>query len=125
MNLLKKYKIYSYLISSLRTLYFFIFNRPLYKAHIDYKFSDEQLKYTHILEAINYVRIAELPDVFFEFGCHSARTFSAATSAAKYLNMKDTQLFAFDSFKGLPSTNKREDGIFEKGNISYGYQRIC
>ena len=30
--------------------------------------TDEKFKYIHILEAVNYVKVAELPNVFFEFG---------------------------------------------------------
>ena len=116
-KLLKKYNGYSYLIASLRILYFSVFNRPLYHAHQDYKFTDERLKYAHIVEAVNYARIAELPNVFFEFGCHSARTFSVAARATKYLEIKNAQLFAFDSFQGLPTTTKQEDGVFEEGTF--------
>ena len=117
-NFFKKYRGYSSLIASLRILYFSTFNRPLYRAHQDYKLTDERLKYAHIVEAVNYARIAELPSVFFEFGCHSARTFSAAARATKYLGIKNAQLFAFDSFQGLPETSKQEDGVFEKGTFN-------
>ena len=44
-----------------------------------------------ITEAMNYLRIAgannRLPNTYFEFGCHSGRTFSAAINAANYLKM--------------------------------------
>ena len=102
----------------LKSIYYFIFYRELYSAHKDYRFSDEKLKFTHILEAVNYLRIAELPYNYYEFGCHSARTFSAAASAFKYLKMNDFQLYAFDSFEGLPDTNKAEDGYFKSGTFS-------
>ncbi len=101
----------------LKSLYYALFNRHLYRAHADYRFTDERLKFTHILESINYIRVAELPNVYFEFGCHSARTFSAAARATRYLKMKDAQLFAFDSFEGLPITTKEDDGYFEAGTF--------
>jgi len=116
-QILKKLGLYSSLVSGLRILYFSVFDRPLFKAHQDYKLTDEKLKYTHILEAINYARIAELPNVFFEFGCHSGRTFSAAARATRYLEMKESHLFAFDSFRGLPETSKEEDGWFQEGTF--------
>ena len=56
--------------------------------------------------------------VFFEFGCHSGRTFSATVNAARYLDMKETEFYAFDSFEGLPQTDKEEDGIFQTGDFS-------
>jgi O-methyltransferase len=86
-----------------------------------YKKSDELDKFQHILEAVNYVRVAELPANYFEFGCHSGRTFSAALGAAKYLNMK-FDAYAFDSFEGLPKTSKSVDGIFREGSFSTSLQ---
>ena len=94
-----------------------LFKRHLFQAHKEYIFTDEKLKFSHIVEAINYARVAELPNVYFEFGCHSARTFSTAARAAAYLKIKDAQLFAFDSFQGLPETSKKDDGYFESGSF--------
>ena len=102
----------------LKAIYYLIFRRKLYDAHKNYTFSDEKLKFTHILEAVNYIRIAELPSNYFEFGCHSARTFSAAANAFRYLKMDQYELFAFDSFEGLPGTIKDEDGYFQGGTFS-------
>jgi len=79
--------------------------------------TDEKFKYIHILEAVNYVKVAELPNVFFEFGCHSGRTYSAALLASKYLKF-ELKNFAFDSFAGLPETQKNEDGIFKSGTFN-------
>ena len=81
--------------------------------------TDEKFKYIHILEAVNYVKIAELPNVFFEFGCHSGRTYSAALLASKFLKF-ELENFAFDSFEGLPKTSKNEDGYFETGTFYTG-----
>ncbi len=102
----------------IKSLFYIIFDRNLYKAFKSYTFTDEQLKFTHILEAINYIRIAELPSNYFEFGCHSARTFTAAARAFRYLKMDQYELFAFDSFEGLPDTIKDEDGYFQGGTFS-------
>ena len=89
------------------------YNIPL-KWYVE---SDEKFKYIHILEAVNYIKVAELPNVFFEFGCHSGRTYSAALLASKFLKF-EIQNFAFDSFEGLPETLKSEDGIFESGTFN-------
>jgi len=102
----------------LKSLFYLIFDRNLYKAHKSYLFTDEQLKFTHILEAINYIRIAELPNSYFEFGCHSARTFSAAARSARYLKMRDMEFYAFDSFEGLPEVVKKDDGFFKTSSFS-------
>jgi len=102
----------------LKAVYYLIFRRKLYGAHKNYTFSDEKLKFTHILEAVNYIRVAGLPYNYYEFGCHSARTFSAAASAFKYLKMNQFELYAFDSFEGLPDTIKDKDGYFQGGTFS-------
>ena len=55
--------------------------------------TDERFKYIHILEAVNYRKVAELPNVFFEFGCHSGRTYTAALLASKFLNFELENFF--------------------------------
>ena len=95
-----------------------LFRRHAYRALKDYRYTDEHLKFVHILEAMNYARVAAVPSVYFEFGCHSGRTFSAAVRAARYLNMNDAQFFAYDSFKGLPEVNTQEDGTFQSGSFA-------
>ncbi len=106
------------IIKMLKSIYYGLFDRKMHDSFRNYNFTDEKLKFTHILEAINYLRVAELPPVYFEFGCHSARTFSAAVSAAKFLKIDDAKFFAFDSFEGLPETVKEDDGYFESGTFS-------
>ena len=87
-----------------------------------YKYSDEHLKYVHILEAINYIKVAgadgeTLPQTYLEFGCHSGRTFSAAVNASEFLGVRDPEFYAFDSFEGLPETKTEEDGYFQAGTF--------
>ena len=99
------------------------FHRPkLISANKHYTYTDEDLKFVHILEGINYLRIAGsgglLPQTYFEFGCHSGRTFSAAVNAGNYFGMTNAQYYAFDSFEGLPETKSDDDGFFETGTFS-------
>jgi hypothetical protein len=80
-NTLKKILIKIFIL--IRNIYF-------YKTYNLYKKSDETEKFAHILEAINYTKVAGangalLPAVFFEFGCYSGRTFAAAINSEKYL----------------------------------------
>ena len=100
-----------------QAIIYYLLNPTLKKPQKWYRSSDETVKFQHILEAVNYVRVAELPKVFFEFGCSSGRTFSAAILAAKYLGMS-MNAYAFDSFEGLPETNKSEDGYFQAGSYN-------
>jgi O-methyltransferase len=101
-----------------------VIRRGLQRTLRDYRYSDEDSKFVHILEGINYLRVAgyggEIPPVYFEFGCHSGRTFSAAVRAARFLRLEGAQFFAFDSFQGLPATNCREDGVFREGTFCTG-----
>ena len=117
------------LIEILKNIYYFAFKRKLFKIHKIYNFSDEKLKFTHILEAINYLRIDGnneelLPQTFFEFGCHSGRTFTTAVNSADYLKMDKMEFFAFDSFEGLPSTDPKLDTIFKAGSFNTSYKNF-
>ena len=97
-------------------LYYKIFYPKYNIPHKWYTESDEKFKFIHILEAVNYIKVAELPNVFFEFGCHSGRTYSAALLASKFFNF-ELKNYAFDSFEGLPETSKNVDGIFKSGTF--------
>ena len=88
-----------------------------------YKNSDEFLKFQHILEAINYIRVAgisgaAISQVYYEFGCHSGRTFSSAINSARFLKMNNMKFYAFDSFEGLPAVENSEGGYFKAGEYS-------
>ena len=118
--------LFQFLPNSLKSLiidsWFKLNNPKLIPAKNDYKYTDEHLKFVHILECINYLRVAgfnnEIPPVYFEFGCHSGRTFCAAVNAANYLGLEEAKFFAFDSFEGLPKTEVETDGIFQEGEFS-------
>ena len=104
-------------------LRFLISKSKLIDARAQYKFTDENLKFVHLMEAINYLRIAGddgrvLPQTYFEFGTHSGRTFSSAINSANYLGMSNMEFYAFDSFEGLPDTIEEEDGYFLAGTFS-------
>jgi hypothetical protein len=101
-----------------KKVYYSVFKRKLLCAHTAYTRIDEIDKFDHIMEAINYIRVAGLPHCYYEFGCHSGRTFSAALRAFEYFRMSDYKAYAFDSFKGLPKTEKKIDGIFKTGSYS-------
>ena len=117
------------IIGILKNIYYFAFKRKLFKIHKIYNLSDEKLKFAHILESINYLRIAGnngelLPQTFFEFGCHSGRTFSNAVNSSDYLKMDKMEFFAFDSFEGLPSTDPKIDAIFKAGSFNTSYKNF-
>ena len=115
-------RIPSKLKNSLHDIYIYIFFNKQFKSRKRYRFSDENLKFTHLMECINYLRVAgfegEIPPVIFEFGCHSGRTFSSMINASKYLKLNEAKFYAFDSFEGLPETNQKVDGFFQTGTFS-------
>ena len=114
--------------NKLHDYFIFFKNKKHLKARKLYRFSDEKLKYTHLLECVNYLRIAghdgKVPPVYFEFGCHSGRTFSSVINAANYLGLPNVEYYAFDSFQGLPETNKDMDGYFEAGTFATSLSRF-
>tara|TARA_B100000965_G_C19574232_1_gene750566 strand:- start:1325 stop:2098 length:774 start_codon:yes stop_codon:yes gene_type:complete len=110
-------------LEHLKFLKYFFLENHLVEARNQYKYSDEHKKFVHILEAVNYLKVAGnqgqlLPQTYFEFGCHSGRTFIAAVNASNFLKAKNIDFYAFDSFKGLPSTNSKIDGIFKSGTFN-------
>lgn len=101
----------------------FVYKHPkLLEARKQYIYADEKLKFVHLLECLNYLKVAghnnRLPPVYYEFGCHSGRTFSAAVNAANYVGLEKAVFYAFDSFEGLPETVDIDDGIFKRGEYS-------
>lgn len=105
----------------LKYLFYRFYKPQLYSSFQNYSISDEQFKFIHILEAINYLRVAGdngkiIPQTYFEFGCHSGRTFCAAVNAGNFLKMDSFKVYAFDSFQGLPETSE-DDGYFQVGTF--------
>jgi O-methyltransferase len=115
-------KLTSEVVQHFKNLFKYFFRRNEWLFRKDYQLTDESLKFAHILEAVNYVKVAgfggEIPQTYFEFGCHSGRTFSAAARAARFLGGGNFEFYAFDSFEGLPDVTSNEDGIFTKGEFS-------
>ena len=65
-----------------------------YSSYQLYKKCDETDKFSHILESMNYIKVAGgngtiLPPVYFEFDCYSGRTFSAAINSVNNLQIKN------------------------------------
>ena len=113
----------------MESIYFKVRHPKLTGAKDFYRKADEDDKYQHILEAVNYVKVAGangkfLPTNFYEFGCHSGRTFSATINAAQYLGLRTARHLAFDSFEGLPATDEAEDGIFKGGAYATGVDKF-
>ena len=105
-----------YLYKILKYFYYKAVKPKLFNTYKNYELSDQKFKFTHILEAINYTRLVMLEPNYFEFGCHSGRTFSSAINSFEFLKINNFEAYAFDSFNGLPDTTN-DDGYFEKGTF--------
>lgn len=81
---------------------------------------DYKSKELHILNCFRILQsqeVKDLPKTYFEFGCHSGRTFSTAINSSKFLNLNDFKFYAFDSFQGLPTTKKEDGSFFKMGEF--------
>jgi len=84
----------------------------------NFDYQDYKSKELHILNAFRILQsqeIHDLPQTYFEFGCHSGRTFSSAINSSKFLKLKNFKFYAFDSFQGLPNTLKEDGSFFKTG----------
>lgn len=99
----------------LKYLFYLLIKPKLKTSHVLYLETDEFDKFKHILEAVNYVRVAGVGGDFMEFGCHSGRTFAAILNAINYFRMSGVDVHAFDSFEGLPNTLSDDEPFFRSG----------
>ena len=111
-KLLKRLGILNFILT-LRSL---LSSKMLKESRSLYKLTDEKFKFSHILEAVNYVRVALIPPVFFEFGCHSGRTFSTAINAANFLKL-DLIAIALIPFKGCQIQKLMMMDILRRGHF--------
>jgi len=68
-------------------------------------------KYYFFKAAFDFLYCNEIKGDYYEFGCHTARTFRMALTEAKRQQMDDIYFYAFDSFEGLPCCDKEDTNI--------------
>lgn len=73
----------------------------------------QRTKWEFYLDAFDFLTNNKIAGDYFEFGCHRARTFRMALSAARIHNCDAMKFLAFDSFKGLPTA----EGIWQAGEL--------
>ena len=66
----------------------------------------QRAKYEFYIKAFDFLTDNLIVGDYLEFGCHRARTFRMALTEARHHNLKDMKFHAFDSFEGLPESNK-------------------
>ena len=106
----------------LKKIYYKLFDPKRLKVFNHFQLQDIISKELSILNALRLIQsqnVNGLPNTYFEFGCHSGRTFSSAINATKFLKFPNFEFFAFDSFQGLPETNPEIDGNFFKSGQYY------
>ena len=52
----------------IKFIFYAILKPRLFSSFKRHTLSDEHLKFTHILEGINYLRVADMPKTYLEFG---------------------------------------------------------
>ena len=107
-------RIYSFF----KKIYLFFSDIRRLPTAFNFDYQDYKSKELHILNCFRILQsqeIKDLPYTYFEFGCHSGRTFSSAINASKYLKLNNFQFYAFDSFQGLPRTTKEDGSFFKTG----------
>ncbi len=71
----------------------------------------QQKKFDFFLNTFDFLNDSQIRGDYFEFGCHRARTFRMALTAAAFYKIVNINFFAFDSFEGLPP---RENSLIEQ-----------
>lgn len=103
------------LIFFIKYFYFNFLKRNLRVIHNLYTNADESDKFKHLIESVNYIRVAGVKGDLMEFGCHSGRTFSIILNSLEYFKMSSRRLHAFDSFQGLPNSISDDEPYFKPG----------
>ncbi len=104
--------------SFLKRIYLLIYDPRRLSIANNFNFQDYESKEIHILNCFRILQsqeLMDLPHTYFEFGCHSGRTFSSAINSAKFLKLNELKFYAFDSFQGLPTTKKEDGSFFKSG----------
>jgi hypothetical protein len=107
-------RIYSFF----KKIYLFFTDLRRVPTAYSFDYQDYKSKELHILNCFRIIQsqeINDLPQTYFEFGCHSGRTFSSAINSSKFLNLNNFKFYAFDSFQGLPKTTKEDGSFFKTG----------
>jgi len=106
--------------SFLKKLYIFFSDPKRLNIAKNFDYQDYKSKELHILNCFRILQsqeLKDLPKTYFEFGCHSGRTFSSAINSAKFLKISNFKFYAFDSFCGLPTTTEEDGSFFKTGDF--------
>lgn len=69
-------------------------------------------------QAFEFAKINEVPGDYFEFGLWRGKTFGYAHRMKRRYSRRDMKLWGFDSFQGLPATEKHPDNIWYEGQFA-------
>lgn len=69
-------------------------------------------------QAFEFAKINHVPGDYFEFGLWRGKTFGYAHRMKRRYGRHDVKLWGFDSFQGLPATEKHPDNIWYEGQFA-------
>lgn len=69
-------------------------------------------------QAFEFAKINQVPGDYFEFGLWRGKTFGYAYRMKRRYGRRDMKLWGFDSFQGLPPTEKHPDNIWYEGQFA-------
>ena len=75
-------------------------------------------KFKFFVNAFDFLNDSQIRGEYFEFGCHRARTFRMALSAAAFYKIEGMKFYAFDSFEGLPPSDNELIDQWKTGALS-------
>lgn len=81
-------------------------------------------KFEFFLNCFDFLTDNEISGDYFEFGCHRARTFRMALSAARFYNLNSMKFHAFDSFEGLPDIGRVIINKWAAGELCTGEEEF-
>lgn len=83
--------------------------------------SRQRPKMDFYTQAFDFLTGNDIHGDYHEYGCHRARTFRMALTAARRQGIEDMRFFAFDSFEGLPApVEKPANPHWQAGSLRTG-----
>jgi O-methyltransferase len=73
-----------------------------------------------IAQAMEFVKINNVPGDYFEFGLWRGKTFKFAHKMRRRYAVPNIKLRGFGSFQGLPEHQDSSDNIWHSGQFAYG-----
>ncbi|MGH8763878.1 MAG: TylF/MycF/NovP-related O-methyltransferase [Nitrosospira sp.] len=85
---------------------------------LDHRSDNRMTELGMLSQAFEFAKINHVPGDYFEFGLWRGKTFGYAHRMKLRYGRRDMKLWGFDSFQGLPATEKHPDNIWYEGQFA-------